>query len=228
MIDETTTERPKGAPEFDPTLPCDTRDPRNFRRILCTDLSNDESPIAYETSYGLVHTTSQEGIYFKSGKQSPYDLVNVWPVLREGWTCEFIPADTEPIREGERWCMSDNNIHWIIRGIDYKAAAEVEEEDDYEFPRLRLIPPKKEEEKKKKKEEKEEEEEKKKKEEKEEEEKKKKRSRKSLLQEIEILREGLVASLKQLRGDWELTPFFQQLQEHIEKANAVAKDDELK
>ena len=141
MTNKTTTERPKGAPEFDPTLPCDTRDPGRFRRILCTDLNDENYPILYESADGCVYQTSKDGLNFCREEQSNIDLVNVWPVLREGWTCEFIPADTEPIRKGEHWGHLVPGICWIVKGEDYEMAAVVEEEENYQHPRLRLIPP---------------------------------------------------------------------------------------
>ena len=138
---KTTTERPKGAPKFDPSLPCDTRDPGNFRRMLCVDLADEGRPIAYETPSGSVCTTKKDGVFYNDGSPSPCDLVNVWPVLREGWTCEFIPADTEPIKSGERWCDMINEGRWVVRGIDYDSPYDRSDTSNYDYPRLRLIPP---------------------------------------------------------------------------------------
>lgn len=140
MNNDTTTERPKGAPEFDPSLPCDTRDPGRFRRILCTDRNNETHPICYEADKGRICCVRKDGLTLEY-RNSLNDLVNVWPVLREGWTCEFIPADTEPIREGERFVHEIHDGRWIVRNNNYEMEAPEDEIEEFHFARLRLIPP---------------------------------------------------------------------------------------
>ena len=137
MTNKTTTERPKGAPEFDPTLPCDTATPGNFRRILCTDLCDEELPIIYEGADGCVYQTSKDGFFIKN-KHSDDDLVNVWPVLEDGWTCEFIPAYTEPLREGERWISLNEDGQWGDHSLDFESVQALIYDKKATFPKPRL------------------------------------------------------------------------------------------